>query len=141
MAIAFISLLTLNPFKNDVQTFSERLNNFVSKSQELTKTYQDEIGNWKMKIHDNLTMASITDVYLPRFEELVNKAKNLTVPKGYENIKSSFIQSLESEINSYKHFKNYLISGNKSEDQTSIDYLSLAYQYEKVYSDFLSKNH
>jgi hypothetical protein len=41
----------------------------------------------------------------------------LKVPNGHENIKSSFIRSLESEAASYEHFKKYLMTGNRSEDQ------------------------
>ena len=40
-----------------------------------------------------------------------------------------------------EHFKNYLISGDKTEDQLSNDKLSLAFKQELVYADFLSKNH
>jgi len=121
--------------------FSESLIVLVSKSQELTRNYQQEVGKWNMKIHDNLTMVTITDRYLTQFEALAGDAKNSKVPNEYENIKDSFIRSLESEAASYIHFKNYLITGNRSEDQLSSDNLSLAYQYEQVYSGFLSKNH
>ena len=127
--------------KSDIQVFRESLNNLVSKSQELTKKYQDEVGKWNMKIHDNLTMVTITDRYLTQFHALESDVKSLKVPNEYENIKDSFIRSLESEVASYQHFKNYLVTGNRSEDQLSIDNLSLAYQNEKTYSDFLSKNH
>ncbi|TLX87427.1 MAG: hypothetical protein E6K94_01920 [Thaumarchaeota archaeon] len=130
-----------NPFKSNAKMFSESLIVLVSKSQELTRNYQQEVGNWNMKIHDNLTMVTITDKYLTQFEALEGDAKNLKVPNEYENIKDSFIRSLESEAASYIHFKNYLITGNRSEDQLSTDNLSLSYQYEQVYSGFLSKNH
>lgn len=126
---------------SDIQVFRESLNSLVSKSQELTKKYQDEVGRWNTKINDNLTMVTITDRYLTQFDALENDVKNLKVPNEYENIKDSFIKSLESEVASYQHFKNYLVTGNRSEDQLSNDNLSLAYQYEKIYSDFLSKNH
>ncbi len=86
-------------------------------------------------------MVTITDRYLTQIEALENEAKNLNVPNGHENIKSSFIRSLESEAASYEHFKKYLITGNRSENLLSTENLSLAYQYEKVYSDVLSKNH
>lgn len=94
-----------------------------------------------MKKHDNLTMVNITDIYLSQFEELEKEARNLNVPKGNESIKNSFIRSLESEAASYEHFKKYLITGNRTEDELSNANLSLAYQYEKIYADFLLKNH
>jgi hypothetical protein len=124
-----------------MQIFSQSLNVLVSKSQDLTKQYQGEVGKWNMKKLDNLTMVTITDKYLPHFAKLENEARNLIVPNGYENIKDSFIRSIESEAASYDHFKKYLLTGNRTEDQLSIDNLSLAYGYEKIYEEFLFKNH
>jgi hypothetical protein len=113
----------------------------VSKSGDLTRNYQEEVGNWNMKKFDNLTMITITDRYVSQFKELENGAKALNVPDEYENIRESFVSSVESEASSYEHFKNYLISGDKTEDQLSDDKLSLAFKQELVYADFLSKNH
>jgi hypothetical protein len=141
-AIVSIGLLVFaNPFKSNIQMFTEPLRVLVSKSGDLTRNYQEEVGNWNMKKLDNLTMVTITDRYLSQFEELENEAKALNVPNEYENIRDSFVSSVESEASSYEHFKNYLISGNKTEDQLSNDKLSLAFKQELVYTDFLSKNH
>lgn len=143
-AVVIISLslvIFFSPFKSNMQIFSESFNVLVSKSQDLTKQYQEEVGKWNMKKLDNLTMVTITDKYLPHFAKLENEARNLTVPNGYENIKDSFIRSIESEAASYDHFKKYLLTGNRTEDQLSIDNLSLAYAYEKIYEEFIFKNH
>ena len=141
-AIVSIGLLVFaNPFKSNTQIFTESLRVLVSKSGDLTRNYQEEVGKWNMKKLDNLTMVTITDRYLSQFEELENEAKALNVPNEYENIRDSFVSSVESEASSYEHFKNYLISGDKTEDQLSNDNLSLAFKQELVYADFLSKNH
>jgi len=141
VVVSIVLAILFNPFKSNIQVFSDSLSALVSKSQELTRKYQEEVGKWNMKEHDNLTMVTITDSYLSQFVELENQARNLSVPNGQENIKNSFIRSLESEAASYEHFKNYLITANRTEDQLSNDNLSLAYQYEKVYAGFLLKNH
>lgn len=141
-AIVSIGLLVFaNPFKSNTQIFTESLRVLVSKSGDLTRNYQEEVGKWNMKKFDNLTMITITDRYLSQFEKLENEAKALNVPNEYENIRESFVSSVESEASSYEHFKNYLISGDKTEDQLSSDKLSLAFKQELVYADFLSKNH
>ncbi|MFZ0357412.1 MAG: hypothetical protein WAL53_04710 [Nitrososphaeraceae archaeon] len=141
-AIVSIGLLVfVNPFKSNTQIFTESLRVLVSKSGDLTRNYQEEVGKWNMKKLDNLTMVTIIDRYLSQFEELENEAKALNVPNEYENIRDSFVSSVESEASSYEHFKNYLISGDKTEDQLSNDKLSLAFKQELVYADFLSKNH
>jgi hypothetical protein len=126
--------------KSSIQVFTDSLRVLVSKSNELTSKYQQELGKWTTKENDNMTMVTITESYLSLFEELENEATDLVVPNGQENIKDSFIKSVNSEAASYEHFKNYLITGNKTEDELSIDDLSLAFQYEQVYSGFLLKN-
>jgi hypothetical protein len=126
--------------KSSIQVFTDSLRVLVSKTNELTSKYQQELGKWTTGENDNSTMITVTDNYLSQFEELENKARYLVVPNGQENIKDSFIKSINSEASSYEHFKNYLITGNKTEDELSIDDLSLAFQYEQVYSNFLLKN-
>lgn len=123
-----------------LKVFIDSLRGLVSKSTELTTKYQLELGKWTTKENDNSTMISITDRYLPQFKELENEASNLAVPTGQENIKESFIKSISSEAASYEHFKNYLASGNRTENDLSNDKFSLAFQYEQVYATFLLKN-
>jgi len=140
--IVSIGLLVFaNPFKSNTQIFADSLRVLVSKSGDLTHNYQQEVGKWNNKEVDNSTMITITDKYLSQFEELENEARTLNVPNEYENIRNSFVSSIGSEASSYEHFKNYLITGDKSEDQLSNDKLSLAFKQELVYADFLSKNH
>ncbi len=123
-----------------LKVFTDSLRELVSKSTELTGKYQLELGKWATKENDNLTMISITDRYLPQFEDLENEASSLAVPFGQENIKDSFIKSISSEASSYEHFKNYLITGNSTENEISNSKFSLAFQYEQVYATFLLKN-
>ena len=140
--IVSIGLLVFaNPFKSNTQIFADSLRVLVTKSGDLTHNYQQEVGKWNNKELDNSTMITITDKYLSQFEELENEARTLNVPNEYENIRNSFVSSIGSEASSYEHFKNYLITGDKSEDQLSNDKLSLAFKQELVYADFLSKNH
>ena len=72
------------------------------------------------------------------FENLVNSAQNLSFPKDYKNIHDALVNSLKSETDSYKHFRNYLVPGNKTEDKISTDLLTKALEYEMTYSEFLS---
>jgi hypothetical protein len=126
--------------KTTLKVFTDSLRGLVSKSTELTGKYQIELGKWTKNENDNSTMISITDRYLSLFKELEKEATELAVPSGQENIKESFINSISSEAASYEHFKNYLMTGNRTEDELSIDDLSLAFQYEQVYATFLLKN-
>src|SRR6187200_3549974 len=79
----------------------------INNSHLLTQSYQKEIGKWQTKQYDNKTMISVTDNYLPKFERLVNRAEALqpTTAK-YLQAKDLYIKSIQSEIGSYKHFRN-----------------------------------
>jgi hypothetical protein len=107
----------------------------------LTQSYQKEIGKWQSKQYDNKTMTSVTDNYLPKFQKLVNRAEALqpTTAK-YLQPKDLYIKSLQSEIESYKHFRNFLVTGNKTEDDISTQLLSNALKYEiKSFAAFNNK--
>jgi len=62
----------------------------------------------------------------------------MAYPREYKNISEALVNSLESETDSYRHFRNYLVSGNKMENETSTDLFSKALQYELIYLKFLS---
>jgi hypothetical protein len=122
-----------------LQQFRSSLSGIVNQSLSLTKSYQDEIGKWRANQYDNSTIISITDSYVPKFENLVNIAQNLSFPKDYKNIHDALVNSLKSETDSYEHFRlSYLVSGNKTEDKISTDLLTKALEYEMTYSEFLS---
>ena len=110
----------------------------MNQAQYLTKSYHDEIGKWTSGKYDNYTLISITDSFLPKFENLIISTKNMTCPREYKYIHEALVNSLESETDSYRHFRNYLVSGNMTEDEISTDLLSLAFKYEQIYSKFLS---
>ena len=124
--------------ETDLQDFRSSLSNIVNQSQSLTKSYSDETGKWLSHQYDNSTFVSITDSYIPKFENLVKSAQNLTYPTDYKYVYDALVNSLQSETDSNKHFRNFIQSGNKTEDQISIDLTAKAIQYEMIYSKFLS---
>ena len=116
---------------NITQSFHVAYEMLINDSRSLTQSYQKEIGKWQSKQYDNKTMILITDKYLPEFQKLVNRVQALqpTTAK-YLQAKSLYIKSIQSEIGSYVHFRNFLITGNKTEDDTSTQLLSNALKYE-----------
>ena len=116
---------------NVTQSFHVAYEMLINDSHALTQSYQKEIGKWESKQYDNKTMISITDNYLPEFQKLVNRAQALqpTTAK-YLQAKDLYIKSLQSEIGSYIHFRNFLVTGNRTEDDTSTELLSNALRFE-----------
>jgi hypothetical protein len=116
---------------NIIQPFHVPYETLINDSRSLTQSYQSEIGKWQSKEYDNKTMILITDKYLPEFQKLVNRAQALqpTTAK-YLQAKDLYIKSIQSEIGSYVHFRNFLVTGNKTEDDISTQLLSNALKYE-----------
>jgi hypothetical protein len=61
---------------------------------------------------------------------LVDRAKWLPNSEKYSKVRNFTIQSFQSEIESYKHFRNLLTTGNNAEDSKSTQLLSDALRYE-----------
>ena len=124
--------------QTSIEDFKDSLNNLVHQSQHLTKSYHDEIGKWRMHQYDNYTLAYITDTFIPKFENLTNIARIMTYPEDYKYVHEALVNSLSFETDSYRHFREYLLSGNITEDEMSNKLFSRAFEYEQIYSEFLS---
>lgn len=132
------NIIAIATSQSDLEYFRSTLSHIVNESQQLTKSYQDEIRKWTSSQYDNYTLISITDSFLPKFDTLISNAKDMTYPNEYKYVHEALVNSLSSETESYRHFRDYLVSGNKTEDDVSTDLLSQAFQYEQIYSKFLS---
>ena len=124
-----------NPVNDKAQTssFHKSYEILVNDSNKLTQSYQNEIAKWQSKQYDNNTMISVTDNYLPKFQQLVDRAEALQPSNSnlkYVQARDLYIKSLQSEIESYKHFRNFLVSGNSLENERSTEFLSDALKYE-----------
>jgi len=124
--------------QTSIEDFKDSVNTLVHQSQHLTKSYHDEIGKWRMHQYDNYTLAHITDTFIPKFENLTNSARIMTYPEDYKYVHEALVNSLSFETDSYRHFREYLLSGNITEDEISNKLFSRAFEYEQIYSEFLS---
>jgi hypothetical protein len=91
-----------------------------------SNNYQSEISS----INDNETMMNTTQGYIDNLNEIVLFAKKTTVQQDYKPVLNNYIDSIENEIESYVHYKKYIITGNLTENKISMDLLSKAYNYE-----------
>ena len=110
--------------------FVKSFEKLVKEAHNLTQSYQNEIGKWKAHQYDNKTMISVTSNYLPKYENMVNESKTLQPPKQYQNATDTYTKSLESELQSYIHFRNYLSTNNSTENELSSKFLDDAFKFE-----------
>jgi hypothetical protein len=128
VGLAFMFSLQLQNTK--AEAFVESYGKLVTDSRNLTQSYQSQVGKWKLKQYDNSTMVSITDQYLPKFQSLVDRAKALQPPQKFTRSRDFLVLSFQSEMESYKHFRNFLTTGLRAEDDVSTKFLSDALRYE-----------
>ncbi|MDQ4055824.1 MAG: hypothetical protein M3156_00230 [Thermoproteota archaeon] len=113
-------------------SFEESFAKLVSETQSLSLSYQNEIGKWQLNHYDNISMISITNDYLQRFQEIVEKITGLKPPSAeYKRALDLFAKSIQSEMASHIHFQNFLATGDLKEDERSIQLFSDAFKYEK----------
>jgi hypothetical protein len=114
-------------FAQDSTSFVSSFENLVKEVRNLSQSYQNETGNGKV---DNETIITITDNYKPKYESLINKAKALQPPEQFQNGTDLYIKSVESELQSNDHFRNYLATNNATENEMSNKLLSDSLVYE-----------
>ena len=115
-----------------VHSFEESFTKLVNDTRSLSLSYQNEIAKWQLNQYDNGSMISITNDYLVKFQEIAKEYQELKPPsEGYKRALDLFAKSIQSEMASYIHFRNFLATSNLKEDERSIQLLSDAYKYEK----------
>jgi hypothetical protein len=109
------------------------LNNFyslVNDTNQVSRSNNEEIGKWKKGEYDNQQIVSITNSYLPKYDQLIADASNFSAPEKFQGALDLYIRSLISERGSYALFRDFIETGDPSLNETSIDLLSNATKYE-----------
>lgn len=130
IGVVIVIMIILQLQNAKVDKFSESYVKLVMDSRNLTQDYQGKISKWQLKQYDNKTMVSITDAYLPKFQEMASKVENLNPPDRFKKTVEFSVKSIQSEMQSYTHFRNFLITNNPKENETSNALLADALKYE-----------
>jgi len=117
-------------FAQDTTSFVGSFENLVKEVNNLSQSYYNETGNSGNGQVDNETIITITDNYKPKYESLIDKAKALQPPEQFQNGTDLYIKSVESELQSNNHFRNYLATNNVTENELSNKLLSDSFTYE-----------
>lgn len=129
-AIVIFSNFSQLSFAQDNTSFVNSFEKLAKKASNLTQSYENEYTKWKSHQYDNKTMISVTNNYLPKYQSLINESKALQPPKQYQNATDLYTKSLQSELQSNNHFRNYLSTNNSTENKLSSRLLSDAFKYE-----------
>lgn len=117
-------------FAQDSTSFVRSFESLVKEVNNLSQSYHNDTGKSGNGQVDNETIITITDNYTPKYEILINKAKALQPPEQFQNGADLYIKSLESELLSNNHFRNYLATNNVTENELSNKLLSDSFTFE-----------
>ncbi|HEX2169697.1 MAG TPA: hypothetical protein VHF65_05295 [Nitrososphaera sp.] len=118
--IAFMVFLQIEASRNN--DFKRAFEQIIIDTNALTQQYTAEEQRWLSQ--DNNTLIQVINQYLPRYDQLIERANALNTPERYESAKNYLVSAIELERQSYEHFRNYLVTGDPSEYQDSSDLIS-----------------
>jgi hypothetical protein len=118
--IAFMVFLQMETSRNN--EFKRAFERIVIDTNALTQQYTSEEDMWLSR--DNSTMIQIIDQYLPRYDELIERAKALNTPERYKSAHDYLVRAIELERQSHQHFRNYLTTDDQSEYEKSSEMIS-----------------
>ena len=120
--VGFMISLQVEAMRNN--KFKRGFEKIVIDVNTLTQQYQGEESKWLAKNYNNSTMISVINQYLPKYQELIDRAEALDTPERYKESQGYLVSAIESEKQSNEHFRNYLVTGDQQEYGRSSDLLT-----------------
>ena len=139
IGISFMLVTQATNSDNYVRT----IQSISDQSRALTHTYENSFAKWRAGEIGTEEMLRVTDIQLENLEGLVTKLKNTEPPEKFRLAHELSILSLNQELQSDMHIRNYIETGNDDEYQRSEELLQKALDYEtQAFEEFsrASKN-
>lgn len=110
--------------------FLQNYYSLVESATAVTEKYHKEIEKWESDQYDDLELVKVTNSVLSEYDLLVNRASSFKPPLKYQEALDLYIESLNFERTSYALFRDFVETGDPKLNETSIDSLSNATNYE-----------
>ncbi len=133
-----------SPQNATIHAFEDAFIGIVNDTRSLSIAYQDEIAKLESGVYDNQTFVTITDLYLQMYQQLIASADALkqwpaSLPMNYSKAIDLYSESIRAEMMSQEHFRNYLSTGDLTENERSLELLSDSLRFEiEAFSAFRS---
>ena len=106
------------------------INLFDNVNKVSNEFYQYESYKGKESVNNNTTIVNKTNEYISNLEKIISVAYEYNIQNEYKPVLNNYINSLKNEIDSHIHYKNYILTGNNTENKLSEDLLSKALNFE-----------
>jgi hypothetical protein len=118
-----------------IHAFEHAFVAIVNDTRGLSLAYQDEIAKLQSGVYDNQTFVRITDLYLQMYQQLLSRTDALkqwpaSLPLNYSKAIDLYSESIRTEMMSHEHLRNYLSTGDLSENEKSLELLSESLRFE-----------
>ena len=125
----------LSPQNATIHAFEDAFIGIVNDTRSLSLAYQDEIAKLESGAYDNQTFVTVTDLYLQKYQQLLARADALkqwpaSLPLNYSKAIDLYSESIRTEMMSQEHFRNYISTGDLSENERSLELLSDSLRFE-----------
>lgn len=128
------AVIGINAFFITQPSSSERyvieLQEISDQSRVVTQSYEESIRRWQDGTIDDAEMLQITDDNLAQLQLLLSRLKSLEPPDRLKEGHDLSVLSLEYELQSNKHMRNFIETGDENEFEKSSELLQLAISYE-----------
>ncbi len=124
-----------SPQNATIHAFEDAFIGIVNDTRSLSLAYQDEIAKLQSGVYDNQTFVTVTDLYLQKYEQLLARADALkqwpgSLPLNYSKAIDLYSESIRTEMMSQEHYRNYISTGDSSENERSLELLSDSLRFE-----------
>jgi hypothetical protein len=127
-----------------IHAFEDAFIGIVNDTRNLSLAYQDELAKLQSRVYDNQTFVTITDLYLKMYQQLIARTDALkqwpaSLPQNYSKAIDLYSESIRTEMESQEHLRNYITTGNLTENERSLQLLSESLKFElEAFSAFRS---
>jgi hypothetical protein len=124
-----------SPQNSTIHAFEDAFIGIVNDTRNLSLAYQDEIAKLQSGVYDNQTFVTITDLYLQMYQQLLARTDALkqwpaSLPQNYSKAVDLYSESIRTEKESQEHLRNYITTGNLTENERSLQLLSESLKFE-----------
>ena len=124
-----------SPQNSTIHAFEDAFIGIVNDTRNLSLAYQDEIAKLQSGVYDNQTFVTVTDLYLQMYQQLLARAGTLnqsaaSLPQNYSKAIDLYSESIGTEMMSQEHLRNYITTGDLTENEKSLELLSDSLKFE-----------
>ena len=118
-----------------IHAFEDAFIGIVNDTRNLSLAYQDELAKLQSGVYDNQTFVTVTDLYLQMYQQLIARTDALkqwpaSLPQNYSKAIDLYSESIRTEMESQEHLRNYITTGDLSENERSLELLSESLRFE-----------